>query len=83
MRGVFTFADQDDCGPGACDRHARCVSEGEAAACQCLEGFAGPGNVCSGKSKSQIQKFENHEPEAFFLHLLTKKCPKDLRNQEV
>lgn len=40
-------SDQDDCGPGACDRHARCVSEGEAAACQCLEGFAGPGNVCS------------------------------------
>ncbi|KAH0500763.1 Pro-epidermal growth factor [Microtus ochrogaster] len=38
---------QDDCGPGACDRHARCVSEGETAACQCLEGFAGPGNVCS------------------------------------
>uniref|UniRef100_A0A8C2M914 Epidermal growth factor n=1 Tax=Cricetulus griseus TaxID=10029 RepID=A0A8C2M914_CRIGR len=38
---------QDDCGPGACGRHALCVSEGETAVCQCLEGFAGHGNLCS------------------------------------
>lgn len=55
--GFFAFADQDDCGPGACGRHALCVSEGETAVCQCLEGFAGHGNLCSGKSKSQIHKF--------------------------
>ncbi|ERE90154.1 protein 3 [Cricetulus griseus] len=40
-------SDQDDCGPGACGRHALCVSEGETAVCQCLEGFAGHGNLCS------------------------------------
>ncbi|CAH6789072.1 Egf [Phodopus roborovskii] len=40
-------SDQDDCGPGSCGRHAHCVSEGETAVCQCLEGFAGHGNLCS------------------------------------
>ncbi|XP_040607731.1 pro-epidermal growth factor [Mesocricetus auratus] len=40
-------SDQDDCGPGACGRHAVCVSEGETAECQCLEGFARHGNLCS------------------------------------
>ncbi|XP_036046631.1 pro-epidermal growth factor isoform X5 [Onychomys torridus] len=44
---VSGMNDQDDCGPEACDRHARCVSEGETAVCQCLEGFAAHGNLCS------------------------------------
>ncbi|XP_023565769.1 pro-epidermal growth factor isoform X2 [Octodon degus] len=39
-------SDQDECGPAACDTHARCVSEGDGASCQCLEGFAGDGKLC-------------------------------------
>ncbi|XP_073897636.1 pro-epidermal growth factor isoform X5 [Castor canadensis] len=41
-------SDQDDCAPERCGGHARCVSEGEeAATCQCLNGFAGDGKLCS------------------------------------
>ncbi|XP_059122206.1 pro-epidermal growth factor [Peromyscus eremicus] len=46
--------DGDDCGPEACGRHARCVSEGEAAVCQCLEGFAGHGNLCSDIDECEL-----------------------------
>ena len=35
------------------------------------------------RAKAKYTNLKNHEPEAFFLHSLTKKCPKDLRNQEV
>ncbi|KAL1772528.1 pro-epidermal growth factor isoform X1 [Sigmodon hispidus] len=45
---------RDDCGPGACGRYARCVSEGEAAECQCLEGFAGRGNLCSDIDECEL-----------------------------
>ncbi|EDL12238.1 epidermal growth factor, isoform CRA_b [Mus musculus] len=38
---------EDDCGPGGCGSHARCVSDGETAECQCLKGFARDGNLCS------------------------------------
>uniref|UniRef100_A0A8C0WCK9 Pro-epidermal growth factor n=1 Tax=Castor canadensis TaxID=51338 RepID=A0A8C0WCK9_CASCN len=42
------FSNQDDCAPERCGGHARCVSEGEeAATCQCLNGFAGDGKLCS------------------------------------
>ncbi|XP_058522909.1 pro-epidermal growth factor isoform X1 [Ochotona princeps] len=40
-------SEQDDCVPTGCDEHAQCVSEGEVATCQCLEGFAGDGKLCS------------------------------------
>lgn len=41
------FADEDDCGPRGCGNHARCVSDGETAECQCLKGFVRDGNLCS------------------------------------
>ncbi|XP_062963654.1 pro-epidermal growth factor isoform X2 [Cynocephalus volans] len=40
-------SEQDDCGPVGCSTHAQCVPEGENATCQCLEGFAGDGKLCS------------------------------------
>lgn len=52
--GFPLFADDDDCGPVRCDPHAQCVSEGEEAICQCFKGFAGDGQLCSGKNKGQI-----------------------------
>lgn len=51
--GFSLFADEDDCSPVGCGPHAQCVSEGEAATCQCLRGFAGDGKVCFGKSEGQ------------------------------
>lgn len=51
--GFSLFADEDDCSPVGCGPHSQCVSEGEAATCQCLRGFAGDGKVCSGKSEGQ------------------------------
>lgn len=51
------FAEQDDCVPTGCGEHAQCISEGEVATCQCLEGFAGDGKLCSGKSKGQAYTF--------------------------
>lgn len=55
----WLLADEDDCGPGGCGSHARCVSDGETAECQCLKGFARDGNLCSGKSEGQMHKSEN------------------------
>lgn len=52
------FSEEDECAPAACGVHARCVSEGDGATCQCAEGFAGDGKLCAGKSGSQIRMFE-------------------------
>ncbi|XP_006869399.1 PREDICTED: pro-epidermal growth factor, partial [Chrysochloris asiatica] len=40
-------SDEDDCAPMKCGTNAWCVSEGDNATCQCLEGFAGDGKLCS------------------------------------
>ncbi|XP_023590572.1 pro-epidermal growth factor [Trichechus manatus latirostris] len=40
-------SDQDDCAPVRCGPHARCVSEGDNATCQCLRGFTDNGKLCS------------------------------------
>ncbi|XP_031231333.1 pro-epidermal growth factor [Mastomys coucha] len=45
---------EDDCGPGGCGSHARCVSDGETAVCQCLKGFARNGNVCSDIDECEL-----------------------------
>nr|P07522.2 RecName: Full=Pro-epidermal growth factor; Short=EGF; Contains: RecName: Full=Epidermal growth factor; Flags: Precursor [Rattus norvegicus]AAB60436.1 preproepidermal growth factor [Rattus norvegicus] len=45
---------EDDCGPGGCGSHAHCISEGEAAVCQCLKGFAGDGNLCSDIDECEL-----------------------------
>ncbi|XP_052035224.1 pro-epidermal growth factor [Apodemus sylvaticus] len=45
---------EDDCGPGGCGSHARCVSDGETAECQCLKGFAGDGNLCSDIDECEL-----------------------------
>ncbi|XP_010639819.1 pro-epidermal growth factor isoform X6 [Fukomys damarensis] len=37
----------DECAPAVCGAHAQCVPEGDGAACRCLEGFAGDGELCS------------------------------------
>lgn len=58
------LADEDDCGPGGCGSHASCISEGKTAVCQCLKGFAGDGNLCSGKSKGQMHKFEKSQTKS-------------------
>ncbi|XP_058405882.1 pro-epidermal growth factor [Diceros bicornis minor] len=44
----------DDCGPVGCDPHARCVSEGEDATCQCFKGFAGDGKLCSDVDECEM-----------------------------
>lgn len=45
---------EDDCGPGGCDSHARCVSDGETAECQCLKGYAWDGNQCSDIDECEL-----------------------------
>uniref|UniRef100_A0A5F9CRA3 Pro-epidermal growth factor n=1 Tax=Oryctolagus cuniculus TaxID=9986 RepID=A0A5F9CRA3_RABIT len=40
-------SEQDDCASVGCGGRAQCVSEGEAATCQCLKGFSGDGRLCS------------------------------------
>ncbi|XP_047423255.1 pro-epidermal growth factor isoform X1 [Sciurus carolinensis] len=47
-------SDQDDCSPMGCGRHAQCVSEGENATCQCLEGFAWDGKLCSDVDECEM-----------------------------
>ncbi|XP_051021530.1 pro-epidermal growth factor [Acomys russatus] len=47
-------SDQDDCGPEGCGSHARCVSEGETAVCQCLRGFSGDENLCSDVDECEL-----------------------------
>ncbi|GAB1288109.1 Pro-epidermal growth factor [Apodemus speciosus] len=50
----YDSVDEDDCGPGGCGSHARCVSDGETAECQCLKGFAGDGNQCSDIDECEL-----------------------------
>ncbi|XP_034356848.1 pro-epidermal growth factor isoform X3 [Arvicanthis niloticus] len=45
---------EDDCGPGGCGSHARCVSEGDTAVCHCLKGFARDGNLCSDIDECEL-----------------------------
>ncbi|XP_036264937.1 pro-epidermal growth factor isoform X1 [Pipistrellus kuhlii] len=47
-------SDDDDCSPVGCGPHSQCVSEGEAATCQCLRGFAGDGKVCSDLDECEM-----------------------------
>ncbi|XP_036406633.1 pro-epidermal growth factor [Megalops cyprinoides] len=39
-------SDQVDCYSLQCDKHAQCLSDGNSATCQCLEGYAGDGMLC-------------------------------------